>query len=110
MARPLAMVPALGAPHASLSRSAPHRSGLLSLEGAALVAGLHFVLQLGCSLDERHPMTAENAIEGSGGTPSASRADDTAPPVASGGSAGAALGNGTAPSSLEAPSLPAPTG
>jgi len=109
MARPLAMVPALGAPHASLSRSAPHRSGLLSLEGAALVTGLHFVLQLGCSLDERHPMTAENAIEGSGGTPSASRADDTAPPVASGGSAGAALGNGTAPSSLEAPSLPSLT-
>jgi hypothetical protein len=95
MARRLRTVPALAAPCESVARRLSYSGRGFVVEGASLLASLCFALQVGCSLDDRHPVTAENAIQ-SGGTAGASNPDDTALPVASRGSAGADTGRGAA--------------
>src|SRR5689334_2761908 len=60
-----------------------------------LLASFCLVLQLACTLDDRHPSTAENAIEASGGTAGTSQSREPELPMSSGGSAGAGLGEGT---------------
>jgi len=76
--------------------------------GTSLLPCFSVALQLGCSVDERHPQTAEDGIEASGGTTAtASNPSMTPlPSVASGGSSGADLGKGGAANPSEM--LPAP--
>src|SRR5438045_3502155 len=45
-----------------------------AVEGARLLPGFCFALQLACNVDDRNPVTSENAIQSSGGTAGASSA------------------------------------
>jgi hypothetical protein len=76
-----------------------------SVDGASLLAGFCFVLQFGCSLDDRQVVTADNTIQSAGGAAGAANPGDTTPPMPSGGSAGAGLGGGGAanPGEVAAP-------
>lgn len=76
-----------------------------SVDGASLLAGFCFALQVGCSLDDRQVVTTESTIQ-SGGTAGAANPESAALPMASGGSAGAELGRGGAANPGEAVAPP----
>jgi hypothetical protein len=96
MSRLLRTVPALVPRYESSARRAMHRSPASAVDRASLLAGICVALQFGCGVDDRHPTTAEGAIQSLGDTAGAANPDDTASPVANGGSAGADLGRGAA--------------
>jgi Tol biopolymer transport system component len=106
MACDLRTVPALVAPCESVARRPCDSGHRIAVEGARLLAGCYFALQLGCSLDDRHPLTAEGEIQSSGGTAGASHSDDAALAVSSRGSAGADMGLGVAANPGEGVPLP----
>ncbi|MEO8184576.1 MAG: hypothetical protein ABI895_37685 [Deltaproteobacteria bacterium] len=99
-------IPALVALFENVARRLSPRCRGPAVEGARLLAGFCFALQTGCSLDDRHPVTGESAIESQGGTGAASNVDDPALPVASQGSAGAGMASGGPANPLEV--LPPP--
>jgi len=106
LARHMHTVPALVAPLENVARRPSHQGRGPAVEVGRLLAGFCFALQIGCGLDDRHPLTGESPLESSGGTGAAANAGDPALPVASGGSAGAEGPRGSAANPVEA--LPTP--